>query len=216
MWDLGLILGACADALRERARAFDAEHAPLGLDALDELAVHPLLAGALSGAGFGVLREQRYPAGAARTRRSEGDRCDIVLTEAPGPGLRDPLLAGTLFGAKGVDPDQALWLEVKVVGQFAVTDGVSRSNPGYSGGLLHSLMNDVRKLAAEPGIAHGAALLTLYTVDQATAQHDLGQWTRIAIEKGLPISSPLTSGFALTDRIGNGYATVALIQAHHM
>lgn len=216
MWDLGLILSSCAGALRARAAALDEEHAALGVDALEELSVHPLLCDALARAGFGVLREQRYPAGAERRRRSEGDRCDIVLTERPGALLRDPLLADTLFGADGVEPEEAFWLEVKVVGQFAVTDGFARANPGYTGGLLQGLMGDVRKLAAEPRIAHGAALLALYTVDEPTAENDLSQWTRLALEKGLPISSPLTERFGITDRIGNGVATVALVQTHHL
>lgn len=216
MWDLGLILSSCARALADAARGLDEEQAALGIDALDELAIHPMLRRGLADAGFGVLCEQRYPGVASRPRRSEGDRCDIVLTEQPGEHLADPLAGHTLFGSRGVAPQDALWLEVKVVGQCAITDGMARQNPGYSSGLLTSLTADVRKLASDDRIAHGAALLVLFNSDQQVAEHDIGQWTRAAIARGLPISSPLCERFSITDRIGNGVVTVALVQVHHM
>lgn len=216
MWDLGLILSACAGALRGAARSLDEEQAALGIDALDELEIHPILRRGLTEAGFGVISEQRYPQAGSRPRRSEGDRCDIVLTERPGDHLIDPLASHTLFGERGVEPEAALWLEVKVVGQFSITDGMARANPGYTSGLLSALTADVRKLAADDRIAHGAALLVLFNSDERIAEHDLGQWTRAVIERGLPISSPLCERFSITDRIGNGIATVALVQTHHM
>ncbi len=216
MWDLGLILSACAEALRDAARRLDEEQAALGIDALDELEIHPILRRGLVAAGFGVIAEQRYPQAGARPRRSEGDRCDIVLTEHQGEHLIDPLASHTLFGERGVEPEAALWLEVKVVGQFSITDGMARANPGYTSGLLSALTADVRKLASDDRIAHGAALLVLFNSDERIAEHDLGQWTRSAIERGLPISSPLCERFAISDRIGNGVATVALVQTHHM
>ncbi len=216
MWDYGLILSTCADALREIARGFDEEQAALGIDALDELAIHPILRDALARAKFGVLAEQRYPCGASRPKRSEGDRCDIVLTENPGEHLLDPLASHTLFGGCGVEAEQALWIEVKVVGQFTVTDGVLRANPGYSSELLSGLMRDVRKLACDDRIAYAALLLVMFNSDAQVAEHDLRQWTSAAIARGLPISSPLTSRFVITDRIGNSVATVAIVQTHHM
>lgn len=216
MWDLGLILSSCADALRDAARASAEEQAALGIDALDELEIHPILKRGLADAGFGVLAEQRYPQAGERPRRSEGDRCDIVLTERPGEHLIDPLASHTLFGAQGVEPEAALWLEVKVVGQFAITDGAARPNPGYSAGLLTTLTADVRKLASDSRIAHGCALLVLFNTDRSIAEHDLAQWTKAALQRGLPVSSPLCEHFAITDRIGNGVATVALVQTHHM
>ena len=216
MWDLGLILSACAHALQEVARSLDEEQAALGIDALDELEIHPILRNGLTDAGFGVLAEQRYPQAGSRPKRSEGDRCDIVLTDQPGEHLIDPLASHTLFGGRGVESEAALWIEIKVVGQFSVIDDMARANPGYSAGLLSLLMADVRKLAADDRIAHGAALLVLFNSDESVAEHDLAQWTRTAIEKGLPISSPLCERFAISDRIGNGVATVALVQVHHM
>lgn len=214
MWDLGLVLSAASEAIERETRRLDEEQAALGVDALDELRVHPLVRDGLARAGFGVLAEQRYPAAARRPRRSEGDRCDIVLTDRPGIGLLDPLASGTLFGGRGVRAHEAFWLEMKVVGQFALIDGEARANPGYSSGLLRALSSDVRKLSSDEGITRSGALLVLFNADEATARHDLEEWTKRAVTLGLPISSPLAVRFPISDRIGNAAATVALIETH--
>ncbi len=214
MWDLGLILSAAGEAIEREAHRLDEEQATLGVDALDELRIHPLVRAGLAQAGFGVLAEQRYPAWARRPRRSEGDRCDIVLTDRPGIGLLDPLASGTLFGRHGAQAHEAFWMEVKVVGQYAIFDDEARANPGYSSGLLRALSGDVRKLSKDEGIAKGGALLALFNADEETARHDLDEWTKRAVTLGLPISSPLSLRFPISDRIGNSVATVALIETH--
>lgn len=215
MWDDALITLHVADALRERARELDDEHATLGIDALDELPLHPIIAQGLASTDYGVLREQRYPAGRATPRRSLGDRCDFVLTPSPGAQLIDPLMGDTLFAGKGVPPEDALWLEVKLAAQFCMSDGWSRANPLYSGIMLTQTVNDIRKLSAEPGIAHAGLVLVMFNSDLAIAEHDLSAWYRRGIEKGLPISAPIAERFAITDRIGNSVCTVALTRVHH-
>lgn len=215
LWDDARIVSLLASGLRGRASELDAEGAPLGVDALDELPLHPILASGLSEGGLGVLREQRYPAARSRSRRSEGDRCDLVLTEQPGMHLTDPLMAGTLFGERGVSPEEALWLEVKVAAQFCVSDGWSRANPLYSGVMLGQTVADIRKLSTEPGIAHAGLVLVMFNSDETVAGHDLKAWYRRCIEQGLPISAPLAERFAITDRIGNGVCTAALVRVHH-
>jgi hypothetical protein len=215
VFDLSLILDACAEVLHARARELDLEQALLGIDALAELELHPLLRAALAAAGFRVLAEQRYPTVSARPRRSEGERCDIVLLHPPARHVLDPLLAGTLFAADGAEPEDALWLEVKAVGQFDVAAGVGRPNPAYSSALLHDVTADARKLSADPRIAHAAILLILLSDSEATAAHDLDAWKRRAIiDRALPVSAPLTRAFDITDRIGNRRCTTALIEVH--
>lgn len=216
MWDLHYILDSVADALREEATRLDLEQSHLGIDALDELAIHPLLHQELRGAGYGVHPEQRYPGDAAKPNRTEGDRCDIVLTQDPAETIQDPLLAGTLFEGAGVDPGEALWIEVKVVGQFTITDGTVRSNPTYSSQLLQLVPKDIRKLARDPLITHAAALVVLFTCDEATARHDLQLWTDRAISKSVPCSMSITRSLSITDHIGNGTCTIALMQVHHL
>ncbi len=216
MWDLELISDAAASAIQDAARAADLEQSPLGVDALAELATHALLAGGLARTGFGVLREQRYPSNAHKPRRTEGERCDFVLTPQPKDALNDPLAGATLFAGQGLEPDRALWIEVKVVGQFSMVEGVSRPNPGYSGRLLGEAMADVRKLSAEPAIAWAALLLLIFSADRTTLEHDLAAWTRRAIDGGLPISAPIVRTIEIADRIGNSVCGVAVARVHHL
>src|SRR5690349_11584302 len=80
-WNVTEIVDAITDALRDAAREKDREQAVYGIDDLTELKMHPLIHAALRGAGYGVWPEQTYPsARTGRKRKSEGKRCDIVLT----------------------------------------------------------------------------------------------------------------------------------------
>src|SRR5690606_38954816 len=117
-----------------------AQQAVRGLDALDEVHLHRILAAAVESVGCGVLREVPYPGEAAgrpsrgrRPRRSERERCDLVLTPLPGQPLADPVEAlverdrveATLFAQLADEPapiplgepapcspEDALWLEI--------------------------------------------------------------------------------------------------------
>lgn len=216
MWDLDAILETTSRALRDEDARLAAEQSTLGIDALDELEMHPLLARAFEGAGFGVLREQRYPSIASLPRRSEGDRCDLVLTPGPNQALRDPLERESLFAQSGIEPAEALWMEIKLAHQYALTDGALRANPAYSSELLQLVPQDIRKLSRDEQIAHACVILLLFTQDEATALHDLAAWSRRAVENGLPCSAPLAQGLAITDRMGNGACHACLIQVHHL
>ncbi len=178
--------------------------------------LHPILHAGFRAAGFGVFPEQRLPNFRSRPRRSEGERCDIALTPAPAEGLTDPLLETTLFAGRGVDPREALWIEVKAAGQFAVIDGVGRPNSSYTSQLLTGAVADVRKLAKEGELSHTAALIVMFNADEAAADHDLRAWAHRCLDKGLPISSPSANRFPITDRIGNTVCTVALTRVGHV
>src|SRR5580692_7368723 len=118
LWSVPELAEIVAAALLARAHGDDLEQAVYGFDALDELGLHPLIQGAFRGAGLGVWPEQRYPEDQRHPKRSEGKRCDIVLTPEGLP-LRDPLIRDTLFDAlPACDPQGAYWLEVKTVAQY--------------------------------------------------------------------------------------------------
>jgi len=203
------ILTACVDGLRAGALAADDEQSPYGLDALPELALHAALRAGLADHGFGVHAEVRLPRRASLPRRSEGERCDIVLTERPGEPLVDPLDRGTLFADAGVPMRDAFWIEVKCAHQFALVDGVAQPSRAYSSQLLTAAVRDVNKLAQQ-GLPFAALLLVLFTVDEATAAHDVAAWAHRCLDVELPIASPLRESFAITDRIGNARCTAAL------
>ena len=199
------IADAVAAGLEARARADDLEQAVYGFDHLDEIGLHPLLHEALRGAGFGAWPEQRYPSDRSRSRRSEGKRCDIVLTP-DGRRLREPEARQTLFDdPRAVDPEQAYWLEVKTVAQFETTGAF----PRYGAELLSTVAEDIRKLWNDGGIFHAGLLLVLFTASEQIADHDLTAWHRRCLEKGFPVAAPAQRGFPITDRIGNGWCAAA-------
>jgi hypothetical protein len=208
-WDRALLCDIAADALAaENARRDDAQDLA-GLDALPELALHPILRDAFREAGFGAHAEVHYPGRVGR-RRSEGDRCDIVLTPDAADALMDPAEAGTLFETTGVPPREAFWIEVKCVHQHGLIAGVGRPNPGYAGSLGGPVAADVRRLAAEPAIAHAGVLLALFVESAGVGDHDIGAWAHRCLDRSLPIGAPMVRRVPIADRIGNTVCLVAM------
>ena len=206
VWSIAEIADALEAALRAEADRNDREQSVRGLDALDELSLHPLLAGGLSAAGHGVFGEQHYPTAGRRQRYSEGERCDLVLTPG-GRDLNDPSREPTLFDPPdAVALDEAFWLEVKVVCQFT-PEG---PNQRYASQLLSTVREDVTKLSRNRGIRHSGLLIILFAEDQPTAEHDLAAWLDRCLQRGLPVGAPSLRTFGITDRLGNGVCAVAL------
>ncbi|MEL7087724.1 MAG: hypothetical protein AAGL98_04675, partial [Planctomycetota bacterium] len=192
--------------LRRRAAEDDADQAVYGFDALDELGLHPLVRDALTTRGYGAWPEQRYPGHWHKKKKSHGLRCDLVLTP-DGLPLRDPAIKDTLFDAQpAVDADRAYWLEIKTVAQFE-TGGAFRR---YSAELLQPVTKDVQKIWSDGVIRHGGLLLVLFTQTQEIAEHDLAAWHTRCLDKGFPVGPPAVRGFAITDRVGNGWCAVAV------
>lgn len=233
MWNSAEILGACAAALRLHADQIELEQSVRGLDAMSEVQLHPILATGLSRQlSCAVLRETVYPAPDAlatgrRPRRSERERCDLVLLPPGATRLRDAVLeaarveaaSDTLFaGAEAraiqVDPDplpeDAFWLEVKSVGQFVVVDGAARPNRAYGSELRRAVRSDVEKLAAAPGVRAGAMLLVLFAEDLRVASHD---WSVAAREvAGIAgVGWERTGALEVNDRIGNRVCFLGLL-----
>ena len=213
MWDFEVVVEAAADGLRAERDRLEEEQGVLGIDALTELQVHPVLRAGLEAVGA-VQAEVRYPSGGAKSRRSEGERCDIVLAPAGREVMVDA--PAPLFGDRLVDPEDALWLEVKVVAQHVLYDGYARANRNYASELLQAVTADITKLSREERIVHAGVLLVLFAEDEAIAMHDLGAWHRRAVEKGRAVSVPVSVGIAIPDLIGNGWCAVALARVHRL
>lgn len=230
MWRPDQISDIAAGALRAHAASLALEQAVAGIDALREVEFHPLLAGAFAACGMGVFREWPFPGEAGRRpKHAERERCDLVLTESSGD-LVDPLavmkerdaLEGTLF-AEAIPhmrhpashirhlPEDAYWIEVKLVGQFCYTAGVPGPNRTYASELVRLPQGDIAKLAREAAILHSGLLLILFTADEETATHDLGVFMHRCLDRKLPVESPSAVRFAISDRIGNRACTVALV-----
>ena len=205
-WSAADIADEVFRGFEARARADDLEQVVYGFDTLDELGLHPLIQDALRGGGWGVWPEQRYPSDRTKRKRSEGKRCDIVLTR-DGLPLRDPAVKATLFDSPdAADPEEAYWLEVKSVAQFET----SGPFPRYSGELLSPVAADVRKLWNDGLIYHSGLLLVLFTADRDVAEHDIRAWHHNCLKRGFPVATPAVRHIPITDRIGNGHCAVAV------
>jgi hypothetical protein len=207
-WDLTDIADAVAGGLMRRAAADDAEQAVYSIDALDELGLHPILHESLRAGGYGVWPEQRYPSDRApRRSKSQGQRCDVVLTREVEQTLVDPDAEQTLFAPPDSLPlEAAFWLEIKTVSQFT-TEGPFAH---YGKEMLNPVSRDLRKLAADRLIFHAGLLLVLFTADEQTARHDLNAWLLRITRKGYPVAPAAERHHPITDRLGNGHLAVAL------
>lgn len=218
-------------------RALADEQAVRGIDALAELALHPILAGGFSSAGWGVHREIPYPGDDAERARADDTpgsdrdrvRCDLVITPSPADRLADPVhahrriarAAGTLFEPIAEDietrattdhtePADAFWLEIKVVGQTRYRQGVPVPNPAYGAELVAGPIADAEKLADDGVIQHAAITLVVFTAHEDIARADLATVTHRLFDKHLPIGSPSIASGPIQDHAGNAAVTVAV------
>lgn len=229
LWNPDDIVELAAAGLQRRSEELELEQAVRGLDALSEVELHPVLASGFERGGLGVFREWPYPGEPSRRpKHAERERCDLVLTPAPGARLIDPVArlravdesVGTLFapcaedmvsGEAGIDPADALWLEVKQVGQFTYTRGIPGPNPAYASELLRVCASDVPKLAQAPSVASAGILIVSFTHSQDVAAHDFHAFVSRCMDRDLPIREPSLRGFDVADRIGNRRCTVMLV-----
>lgn len=241
-------LDALTRALGDHERQLHESHAVYGVDALEETALHAVLARAADHLDQTVLREVLYPEHWRNASPDDPDdtppddtpkdshrlRCDLVVLP-PGAGSladtahelrdeRDRLASArdTLFEPVAAaepstprdpgtaDPRDALWIEVKTVGQYTFIDGVPSPNRAYASRLVRGLAEDIRKLDADPAIHDAAALLVLFTQDRSIAEHDTTAALHKLLDKDLPVREPITSHVAIGDRIGNTCCTLCL------
>lgn len=221
------VVDAIASGVERAERELRAEQAVRGLDMLDELQLHTVVARSLEASGRGVLREAPYPTPPSRTaRRSERDRCDFVLTPRPGQRLRDAVeLArlederrATLFAEAGADaadddcaadPCDAIWIEFKTTGQFTCRDGVGGPNLSYGSELIRGLGLDIRKLGSDPVIVDGVAVVALFATDERVARHDLAEAAHRMLNAGVRFVAIEVAAVRIANRIGNSVCAIA-------
>ncbi len=200
------IADALAAGLAQQDARLTAEDAPLGLDALEERQLHPLLAEGLRSAGFGAHAEQRFPGTRAERRRSHGERCDLVVTPEGRP-LRAPDDVPDLFApTDAVDLEHALWVEVKTARPFHA-DG---PNGRYAAELLGAPSEDIVRLATAPGVHHAMFVLLLFARTEQDGRAHLAEWERAMMAEGLPLETPRVRCVPLPDRIGHAACLVVV------
>src|SRR4051794_13477575 len=109
VWNPTSLVDAAMAGLCAERDALELEQAVKGLDAYDELRLHPVLARAFAAGGHDAQGEQRYPADAQRRRKSESRRCDLVLTPPGEPLLppQDPRQPQLFAPEHGTTPEDA-------------------------------------------------------------------------------------------------------------
>ena len=178
-----------------------------GLDVRSELELHPLLHAGLRAAGYGGHPEQRFPRERGLRRRSEGTRCDLVVTPEGLPLVDDAAQLGLFAPTQAMALADAMWIEVKAVAQFRAL----APNMAYAQALQRPVWRDVEKLASDPQIAHAAVLLIVFTAAAVVAEHDLGVWAARASQRGLPLWPRVQRTLAIGDRVGHRCCTLALL-----
>ena len=205
LWDFVQIADVVGQVLRTAELALQAEQAVYGLDALDERAVQGLLAVGLAD-GYEVAREVHYPSTAGR-KLTHRQRCDLVLSEKGRP-LRLDAHPPTLFDPPDVaPPQQALWLEVKVAYQFR--EGGLR-HAGYGQQWRTNVVDDVRKMQAEPKIASAGLLLVAFTESAAVLAKDLELFEDVLARKQVLAGFRQVRPVPIWERIGHRICAAAL------
>ncbi|MGH7243506.1 MAG: hypothetical protein ACREJD_08835 [Phycisphaerales bacterium] len=222
MWHGLDIARIVLDGLARDEEALRAEQAVAGLDALDEVSLHELIARALEATAFGVVREVPFPSLTPEQKRDpQRQRCDLVLTPRVGEHVKDVIRSkrakkkaeSLLFAPaedEGAAPEECLWIEVKCVGQFTYTHGVPGPNRSYTSELTGAVRRDVAKLGSDPLIQHGAAVVVLFSASREVAEHDLGIAANRALDRGVPLKSMRMEHAPIADRVGNRLMTATV------
>ena len=226
MWTAEHIASMLSSGLAAGEKAAVAEQSPLGLDALGETELHPILAAGIAASGHTALREVPYPGSfAGMPLPRERERCDLVVLPEGVDALLDPLTLlraardreATLFAGvteplpEGCPPEDAFWLEVKVVAQYAFVEDVPGPNRSYASQLTRGPRADLAKLAREPMIDAGGVAIVLFGAEADGVRHDLGVSFSAMLDRDLPVSSPAIEIIDIADRSGNAAVGVCVV-----
>ena len=229
-WDLDAITEALAAGLRRAETDLAEEHAVHGLDALDEVSLHPILASVLAASDLAVFRETPYPGQPGRLpKETERMRCDLVAAPRDSIGIADKVLQGkemrgvseTLFADLAEQlaappegetlPEDALRMEIKSVGQYSYVDGVAGPNRSYAS-QFNRCRHDLKKLGLAKCVEHAALVLVLFHERPEIAEHDLMAFVHKCLDHHLPAAGLTTASLPIADRIGNTVCTVGLVR----
>jgi hypothetical protein len=204
-WDIAQIADRLGEAIAAAESELRLEQAVYGLDTRDERALQALLAERLS-AHYGVAREVHYPSSAGR-KLTHRMRCDLVLFP-PGLPLRLDSTLPTLFDPPNFcQPPDALWLEVKVAYQFR--EGNVRHG-GYGAQWRAAVVEDLRKMEAEPLIHEAALVLIVFNESEEVLEKDLELFEDVLVRKEVLAGFRQVRKIPLLDRIGHRLCTVAV------
>jgi hypothetical protein len=213
LWNFSLVADQVREVIAQAEADLRLEQAVYGLDAQDERAIQAMLGDGLA-RHCEVAREVHYPSAvevAGRTARaSDRKRCDLVLTPK-GRVLRERLPEADLFsqssGLTAADPGESLWLEVKIAYQYR-EGGVRHA--GYGQQWRRAVVEDLKKMEAEPLIHEGALLLIVFNESADVLEKDLELFEDVLAQQEVLAGFRQVRSVEILDRIGHHLCTVAL------
>jgi hypothetical protein len=204
-WDLSDLVDRLQGAVLAVEGELRAEQAVRGLDVMDEIALQGLIAQRL-GAFYSVAREVHYPSTAGK-KLTHRQRCDVVLTPL-GRELRLDRNPATLFDPPDLaSPEEGLWVEVKVAYQFR--EGGVRHG-GYGGQWRNAVVDDLRKMEAEPRILEAALVLIVFNESAEILEKDLELFEMVLAQKEVLAGYRLVRSVEILERIGHRLCTIAV------
>lgn len=203
--DLDILSGQIGGVLSARESELRLEQAVYGMDSLDEIGLQKLMAEGLS-AHYEVAREVHYPSTFGK-KLSNRKRCDLVLAPKGSP-LRLDSKPPTLFDPVNTTaPQDAFWLEVKSAYQFRMPD-VRHS--GYGQQWRTAVVDDLRKMEAEPLIRNAALLLVVFTESSELLEKDLELLEQVLVLKEVLAGFRQVVSVPIGDRLGHRLCSAAL------
>ena len=183
------------------------EQAVYGLDARDERQLQQLLATGLREINaYEVAREVHYPSSAGK-KRTHRQRCDLVLSPIGRP-LKLDFEPATLFDPPNqCPPSEGLWLEVKIAYQFR--EG-GRRHGGYGKQWREAVVEDLKKMAAEPLIHDGGLVLIVFNESREVLDKDLELFEDVLMRKEVLAGFRHVRTIPITERIGHTLCSVAV------
>lgn len=205
MWDFSTVADDVGQAIQTAEDELRLEQAVYGLDARDERALQSLLAQRLA-ARYEVAREVHYPSSKGN-KKSHRQRCDLVLSPLGRP-LKLDTAAPSLFDPPSLcEPCNALWLEVKIAYQFR--EGGARHG-GYGAQWRQAVVEDLRKMEAEPLIHSAGLLLIVFNESRQILEKDLELFEDVLARKEVLAGFRHVRSVPILDRIGHHLCTAAL------
>jgi hypothetical protein len=205
LYDLSIVADQIAAVIQSAEDDLRLEQAVYGLDTRDEKQLQTLLADGLK-KWFGVSREVHYPSTAGR-KLTHRQRCDLVLCPK-GRELKLDSAPPTLFDPPDAcEPQQALWIEVKIAYQFR--EG-GAPHGGYGPQWRQAVISDLRKMENEERIREAALLLIVFNESTGILEKDLNLFENVLIEKEVLAGFRQVRSVKILDRIGHRICTAAL------
>jgi hypothetical protein len=204
-WDFHTLADVFRDAIAAAEADLRLEQAVYGLDRLDERGIQALLAERLR-PSYEVAREVHYPSTRGR-KLTHRARCDLVLAPRGIP-LRLDSSPPTLFDPVVMcEPTDALWLEVKVAYQFR--EGGVR-HMGYGTQWRQAVVDDLRKMEAEPLIHEAGLVLVVFNESQTVLDKDLELFEDVLARKEVLAGFRHVRSVPIIERIGHNLCSIAV------